>query len=125
MKAGFAERLRGLRKQRNLSQSDLAEKVDLHYNHIGRYERGSSNPSGEALKRLADALGVSTDYLLEGTVEDAARADFKDRELLKQFQELETLPDDDKKVVKTLIEAFLTKRHMQKLIGPMRLEEAS
>jgi len=39
----------------------------------------------------------------------------EDRELLRQFQEVETLPDDDKAVVKKLLDAFLTKKQIQKL----------
>lgn len=114
---GFPERLRQLRKQKDLSQTELGELVDLHYTHIGRYERGSSKPSAAALGRLADALGVSTDYLMEGTTDEAAKARFEDRELLRQFQEVESLPDDDKLVVKKLLDAFLTKKQIQRLAG--------
>lgn len=114
---GFAKRLRDLRQQRGLHQGALAEKVGLHQNQIGRYERGTSHPSGEALKRLADVLGVSTDYLIEGDVEDAAKADFQDRELLRLFKEVESLADDDKAVVKKLLDAFLTKKKLQALAG--------
>ena len=114
--AGFAERLRTLRKQKDLSQTDLGLRAGLHYTHIGRFERGASRPRGDTLKRLADALDVSSDYLLEGAADDAARAKFADRELLKQFQEVERLPDEDKHVVKTLLDAFLTKKQLQTLI---------
>jgi transcriptional regulator with XRE-family HTH domain len=114
--AGFAERLRNLRKQKDLSQSELGLRAGLHYTHIGRFERGASRPSGDTLKRLADALDVTSDYLLEGAADEAARAKFADRELLKQFQEVEHLNDDDKHIVKTLLDAFLTKRQLQTLV---------
>ena len=87
----------------------------MHYTHIGRFERGISRPSGDTLKRLADALGISSDYLLEGSTEDAAKAKFEDRELLRQFQEVEQLPEEDKTVVKKLLDAFLTIKHLQSL----------
>lgn len=111
----FAQRLRALRKQNNLSQTELGQRAELHYTHIGRFERGASRPGGDTLKRLADALGVSSDYLLEGSVEAAAKAKFSDRELLQQFQEVERLSEDDKHVVKILLDAFLTKRQLQVL----------
>ncbi len=114
--AGFADRLRALRKQKDISQTELGVRAGLHYTHIGRFERGASRPSGDTLKRLADALDVTSDYLLEGAADDAARAKFADRELLKQFQEVERLPDEDKHVIKTLLDAFLTKRQLQTLI---------
>jgi transcriptional regulator with XRE-family HTH domain len=78
-------------------------------------QRGTSRPSGDTLKRLADALDVSIDYLLEGSTEEAAKAKFEDRELLRQFQEIEHLPEEDKIVVKKLLDAFLTKKHLQAL----------
>jgi transcriptional regulator with XRE-family HTH domain len=112
---GFAQRLRELRKQKNLSQTELGQLAELHYTHIGRFERGTSRPSGDTLKRLADALGVTSDYLLVGAADEAAKARFEDRELLRQFQEVERLPDEDKHVVKKLLDAFLTKKQLQAL----------
>ena len=107
---GFAERLRTLRKQKDLSQTELGQRAGLHYTHIGRFERGASRPGGDTLKRLAEALDVTGDYLLDGAQDEAARARFADRDLLRQFQEVEQLPDADKHVVKTLLDAFLTKK---------------
>lgn len=112
---GFAQRLKALRKQQNLSQTDLGQLAALHYTHIGRFERSTSRPSGDTLKRLADALSVTSDYLLDGATDEAAKARFEDRELLRQFQEVEQLPDEDKNVVKKLLDAFLTKKHLQAL----------
>ena len=111
----FAQRLRELRKQKNLSQTELGQLAGLHYTHIGRFERGASRSSGGTLKRLADALGVTSDYLLDDAADGAAKARFEDRELLKQFQEVERLPDEDKNVVRKLLDAFLTKKHLQAL----------
>lgn len=113
--SGFAERLRELRRQKDLSQSDLGERVGLHFTHISRYERGLSRPTADTLKRLADALGVSGDYLLEGATDEAAKARFEDRELLRRFQEVQELPERDKEIVKELLDAFLTRRQIQSL----------
>lgn len=112
---GFAHRLRELRRQKDLSQTVLGELVGVHYTHISRYERGVSRPSADTLKRLADALGVTVDYLLEGAPDEAAKARFEDRDLLRQFQEIEKLDPKDKEVVKTLLEAFPTKKQLQSL----------
>jgi transcriptional regulator with XRE-family HTH domain len=112
---GFAQRLRELRKRNNLSQTELGQLAGLHYTHIGRFERGTSRPSGDTLKRLADALEVTSDYLLDGATDEAAKARFADRELLKQFQEVERLSEEDKHVVKKLLDAFLTKKQLQAL----------
>lgn len=113
--AGFSQRLRELRRQRNLSQTELGGQVDLHHTHISRYERGVSRPSADALRRLAEVLGVTTDYLMEGASDEAAKARFEDRELMRQFQEVEQLAEEDKEVVKKLLDAFLTKKQLQSL----------
>ena len=113
---GFAQRLRELRKQKDLSQTELGQLAGLHYTHIGRFERGTSRPGGDTLLRLADALGVSSDYLLEGAPSAVAKARFEDRELLKQFQEIEQLSEEDKNVIKKLLDAFLTKKQLQALV---------
>ncbi|MFP1757135.1 helix-turn-helix domain-containing protein [Lonsdalea quercina] len=52
-------RLRDLRRQKGLSQSELGRLADLHDTHIGHFERGTSRPGGDTLKRLADALDVT------------------------------------------------------------------
>jgi len=114
--AGFAGRLRALRKQKDISQTELGLRAGLHYTHIGRFERGASRPGGDTLRRLADALDVTSDYLLEGAPDDAARAKVADRELLRQFREVERLPDEDKHVIKTLLDAFLTKQQLRTLV---------
>jgi transcriptional regulator with XRE-family HTH domain len=114
---GFAERLRILRTQRNLSQTELGKLVDLHYTHIGRYERGHSRPAADTLNRLAHALGCSTDYLLEGNNDSAACARFEDRQLLERFQEIQDLSDDDKRVMLVFLDAFLAKKKIQRLVS--------
>lgn len=113
---GFAQRLRELRKQKNLSQTELGKLTGLHYTHIGRFERGVSRPGGDTLMRMAEVLGVTSDYLLDGATHEAPKARFEDRELLRQFQDVEQLPDEDKNVIKKLLDAFLTKKQLQSLV---------
>lgn len=116
MKDDFSQRLRQLRIQKKLSQTELGKLAGLHYNHIGRYERGGSRPTADALQRLADALGVSGDYLINGANEEAAKAKFKDRELLQQFREVEQLSEEDKMLVKKFLNAFLVKKQLEALV---------
>jgi len=110
----FAERLRALRKKSGYSQKEFAEHVGLHQVQYGRYERGDSKPYAETLTKIADALGVSTDYLLEGQEEDALVANLSDRELLKLFQEIETFSDAEKEHVKFVLESIVkNKKHKE------------
>lgn len=109
----FARRLRQMRSQRGLSQTELGSLADIHYTHIGRYEAGRSIPTAETLKALANALGVTTDYLMDGTTTEIASARLADRELIQCFQEVERLPDEDKAIVKKLLDAFLAMHQLK------------
>ncbi|THB69714.1 MAG: XRE family transcriptional regulator [Gammaproteobacteria bacterium] len=113
----FADRLKQLRKQQGLSQSQLGDLVGVHYNHIGRYERGTSLPSADVLSKLADVLDVSSDYLYEGERDSAVVVDFEDRELLQHFLDVQNLDDVDKQLVKEFLGAFLVKKKLQELVS--------
>ena len=114
---GLAERLKELRKAKEWSQQQLATEAGVHYTHIGRYERGQAVPATETLRKLAEAFGVSLDFLVDGSTDEVAKATFEDRDLLRQFKELQTLGEEDKRIVKTLIDAFLAKRKIQELVA--------
>ena len=113
MEDGFPKRLKILRQQKGLSQSELGALVDVHYTHIGKYERGESSPSLETFVLLADSLGVTIDHLVRGNVEDAAVASIADRDLLRMFEESEKLPADDKETIKRFLDAFLMKQKLR------------
>ena len=60
----FAERLVTARKHAGLTQHALADTAGLHVSNIRRYEAGTNQPTIDALRNLALALGTSTDQLL-------------------------------------------------------------
>ena len=59
----FKERLKELRKARNISQATLAERLGMSKSTIGMYETGAITPSYEALNAIADFFNVSLSYL--------------------------------------------------------------
>lgn len=63
----FPERLRQLREHRRIKRYVLSERCGLHSDAVRRYEMGEATPSMDALKSLADELGVSVDYLMGRT----------------------------------------------------------
>jgi HTH-type transcriptional regulator, competence development regulator len=63
----FGKRLRFLRKNRNMTQKDLADVFNLSESTIGMYERDEREPSFEFVRHLADFFNVTTDYLLGRT----------------------------------------------------------
>src|SRR5229473_1137936 len=65
----FPERLRAARETRGLNQGELAARAGLQPSAISHFETGTRKPSFDNLRRLADALDATTDYLL-GRVSD-------------------------------------------------------
>lgn len=59
----IALRMRTLR----LTQKQLATKANLSESSISNYIAGTRTPNAKSLKRIAEALYISTDYLLYGT----------------------------------------------------------
>jgi transcriptional regulator with XRE-family HTH domain len=119
-KMEFPERLARLRKERNLTQQQLASLADMHVVQINRYECGVSQPTIDALKRLAIALSVSADILL---FDDAERG--PDDDLRLQFEALATLPPEEKLIAKSLLEAMIVKHRVSGALAEAAAREAS
>lgn len=60
----FGNRLRELRKQKKLTQKQLASLIGVRNSIISFYEVGDRSPSPEIIVKLSTTLGVSSDYLL-------------------------------------------------------------
>ena len=56
--------LKQLRKDEELTQQEVADKINVGQVTYARYENGTRRPSSEMLVRLAELFNVSTDYLL-------------------------------------------------------------
>ena len=105
----FGERLTAIRKEKKMSQGDLAKMVGIHANVLGRYERGEARPFVEMAVKLAEALSVSTDYLLGNTDADL------DADTLKRLTEINLLPEEDKKEVFRVIDSLILGYKAQEL----------
>lgn len=98
-----------LRESKGWNQSELADKSGVSRVMIGKYERGDAVPSLDAAKKIADAFGVSLDYL----VGEGNNASF-DKATLNRLQDIQSLSNEDKAHVHALLDAFLLKCSIQK-----------
>ncbi len=69
-----------LRKEKNLTQAALAERLSISNRTVSKWENGDGMPDISTLPELAGALGVSVDELLDGQ-RDEKRADIKVEEI--------------------------------------------
>ena len=86
----FGKRLTEVRKNKSLSQEDLAKHLGTKSPVIGRYERDEMKPSIDTANKLAEFLEVSLDYLTGNT--DV----LLDTNTLNRILEVQQLPDDVK-----------------------------
>lgn len=85
----FGQKLRNIRKQKNLTQKQLADLIGVKNSIISFYELGDRIPSPEIIIKLAGTLQVSSDYLLG--LEKNESVDISD------------LSDSDKSLVRSLV----------------------
>lgn len=64
----LGKRIREERKKLNLTQSQLAEAIDISDTYMGAIERGERSLTLDTLVRLVDRLGVTVDYMLSDSV---------------------------------------------------------
>jgi hypothetical protein len=59
------------------------------------------------VKKLPDALGTTADYIMNGDSGEKIKNNLRDAELIRQFKEMDKLPDKEKTVLLDVISAYL------------------
>lgn len=80
----FSDKLRMLIEERNLTQKQIAQDLNIAPSTMGGYVQGMSQPDFETLKRLAEYFDVSSDYLLD--IPEQKTNNFLEDELLRVFR---------------------------------------
>ena len=62
----IGERITSLRKEKNISQAELAKRMDISRQAVSKWEQGSSSPDMERLIQLAEIFDVEVEYLATG-----------------------------------------------------------
>lgn len=111
----IGEQIQKLRKDNNLNQTQLAEKIGVSLTQLQRYENKGVQPPADILKKLADTFNTSIDFLIYGDSEQKAQQSIKDNELLSQFKAVEQLDNKDKSTIKDIIDAFIKRSKLNKI----------
>lgn len=96
----FGERLKKLRKEKRLTQKQLAAMIGVQHSVISFYEVGDRIPSVEVIIKLAAALHVSSDYLLG----------IEKREVI----DISGLSAEDKKLIRSMVDNIREKAEYKK-----------
>ena len=94
--AAFNEILRTLRKERGLTQQQLADKLGVSYSTVSMYERGNRRPDLEMMARIAEFFGVTMDHL-HGKFPNVSQMAMQDRlyAALRQLAAKQNLPYEE------------------------------
>lgn len=107
----FGQRLARLRKERGLTQTELAEKIGIIQVLIADYERDKLRLNAEMICRLAKALGVSADILLglKKTETDSVlvKNSALSLKLARRLQKIDQLPGAKQKALLQTIDIYL------------------
>ncbi len=114
----FAQKLAKIRKDKGLTQEELAKKVGVGIAQVRRYESGSSSPTLEVIKNIAKTLGVSADELIFDENETVPATKILDRRLLEQFEMLSRMDPHDQEAVKTILDGMIIKNRLQEVMPP-------
>jgi transcriptional regulator with XRE-family HTH domain len=107
----FADKLSLARKQKKIRQTDLGKLVGTSGDIIGKYERGENTPSIEVATKIADALGVTLDYLVkDGEYQEV------DKETLKRLMDIQKMTPENKNHVFALLDAFIKQTQLQAIL---------
>ena len=111
----IGSRMQKLRKDNNMSQASLANKINISKAQIIRYETKGTQPPADILRKIADIFNVSVDFLVYGNTEEKAKQSIKDNELLSQFKAVEELDSKDKATIKDIIDAFIKRNKIKNI----------
>lgn len=99
-----------IRKDKKISQTDLASQLGIHKNVLGRYERNEVFPSIEIARKIADILDVSLDYLTGRT------KTIIDKNTHNRILEVSNFEEQDREHIFSVIDAFIAKRKIQSIL---------
>lgn len=105
-------KLKKIRTQKGLTQSELGKIAGISYIQIGRYENNTSNPTPRIIKKLVDALKISADDFL---LPEKELIKVKDIDSL--YEKMRNLVSDDQseiKTVKMMFEAIIYKNEARR-----------
>jgi transcriptional regulator with XRE-family HTH domain len=111
----LGERIARLRRDKGLTQVELADKIGIIQPVLSDYERGRLRLYAEMVARVGVALDVSADELLglRSPRRDRSRDDPETRRMWKVFQLVVGLPEKDRRAVVRLVHSLVSSKQLR------------
>lgn len=100
----IGERIRNFRKEKGLSQEELADIANLHATYIGQLERGEKNATLESIEKVANALEISLEDLFRSIQPKPNSQEFTISQIVTRLQ---TRSIEDQKTFLKLLDILL------------------
>lgn len=113
----LGHKIKQLRNERNFSLEKLAQHLKVAKSILWKYEKDQATPSAEIIKRIASFFNVSTDYLLFDESEKENITKISDKNLLKKFEEVDTMSNEDKEYVIKTIDLVISKNKIKQMVS--------
>ncbi len=111
---GFGSRLVVLRKAAGFTQQELAQELGVSRRMIAYYEGETEHPPTTILPRLAQALKVSADELLNGDGQREAIPEHTNIRLQRKLQQLEKLSVKERRQAMQLLDVFIERGQLKR-----------
>ena len=102
------------RKLQNLTQAELAAKLDVHQTQIAHWEKGRSKPRQDSLARLAEAFEIEVEELLAGGPQDFNK--IEDPELKTLLLQVTRLSQKQRQALKTVLADMIQISQFQEMM---------
>lgn len=113
----IGERIRAARKERGLTQDELAERIGMNGRHLSRIETGKLGAPKRTLLRIAEGLDIAVEDLADAEPPTPVRPALPDPELYEQFQAVSRMEEEDRKAVKRILAAMIVKQQMEQVLS--------
>jgi len=114
----LGEKIKQLRSEKNLSQAALEKISGVNSKLLSKYENERIVPTADSLKKLAEALQISADYLIFDNAPKSGLSQLADLDLFEKFQEVEKMAPENRNMIKNLIDAVIIKSKMEGVFKP-------
>jgi len=114
----LGEKIKQLRQEKGYSQTFLEKRSGVNSKLLSKYENGRIIPTADTLRKIAEGLDISADYLIFDNVPKDGRCQLDDLELFERFKEVERMDSENRKMIVNLIDAVIIKTKVQQAIKP-------
>lgn len=111
----FAERLKQLRSARRMTQTRLAQLLEVSPRVYNRWENGIATPHLDTVVRIADILNVTLDELA-GRKDTNGEADIHNPELHRLYKKVDQLSDEDQKALLVVLDSLVKRSRMRRVM---------